>query len=85
MCIEISLQMQKLAVFYCQIQVGPETVPTYDPQHDDAGCFVTHQSESLCLKIKALVQIVSHCHTESQSGRKNIDMPWASRISLFEA
>jgi hypothetical protein len=31
------------------VQVGPDTVPAYDPQHDDAGCFVTHQSESLCL------------------------------------
>jgi len=32
----------------CSHEVGPDTVPAYDPQHDDAGCFVTHQSENNC-------------------------------------
>ena len=28
-------------------QVGPDSIPSYDPQDDDLGCFVTHQSQNL--------------------------------------
>jgi len=32
----------------CSHQVGPDSIPSYDPQHDDLGCFVTHQSQNNC-------------------------------------
>ena len=31
----------------CSHQVGPDTVPTYNPSVDDHGCFVSHQSQCL--------------------------------------
>ncbi|CAE7247204.1 unnamed protein product [Symbiodinium sp. CCMP2592] len=32
----------------CSHQVGPDTVPTYNPSVDDRGCFVSHQSQNNC-------------------------------------
>mmetsp|Transcript_23654 Transcript_23654/g.55766 ORF Transcript_23654/g.55766 Transcript_23654/m.55766 type:complete len:303 (-) Transcript_23654:47-955(-) len=32
----------------CSHQVGPDTVPTYNPSVDDHGCFVSHQSQNNC-------------------------------------
>ena len=37
----------KNSKFDSVFQVGPDSIPSYDPQHDDLGCFVTHQSQNL--------------------------------------
>ncbi|CAE7604559.1 unnamed protein product [Symbiodinium natans] len=54
----------------CSHQVGPDSVPSYEPGLDDRGCFVSHQSQNNCYNYGTDISTDTFAQPGRGSGQK---------------